>query len=563
MTPTVPGNPDTNLQLVGRAAANELLETIRDGDVIAITGGKAMSAVVANLTPDRTFDVTVVPLTGGVQGKYYTDVNHLATQLADRLGGSTMLLHAPLFAESREQRNTLMEVGSIREVLDLARSAQVALVGIGSILTPGSSYYDLVPAPNPERELLLSGGACGEFLAHLIRDDGSVADSPLNSRLVALSPDELSKCPNTIGVAAGPEKVQPIRAALAGGLISSLIVDEETASSVLESDRTGRNMSPEMPTRSIGSSTIEASVVGLGTWAIGGWMWGGTDEADSVAAVQASLDEGVSLIDTAPAYGQGLAEEIVGKAIRGRRDEVVLATKCGLVWHTRQGNRFFDYDSGPVHRYLGRESIVHEVEQSLRRLGTDHIDLYITHWQDPTTPIEETMETLVMLRDQGKINSIGASNLSEDELRAYAATGALDAIQEEYSMVKRDIETTLLPIAAEGGISTLSYSSLALGLLSGTDGARADVLRRRPAKGPSPLLPRQPGEGGPPHGGDRPGGRRARGDQGAGGDRLDAAAARDHLRAVRRAQSRSGARERQGGTDPPVDRRGRRDRAMP
>jgi methylglyoxal reductase len=229
-------------------------------------------------------------------------------------------------------------------------------------------------------------------------------------------------------------------------------------------------MSREMPTRSIGSSTIEASVVGLGTWAIGGWMWGGTDEAESVAAVHAALDEGVSLIDTAPAYGQGLAEEIVGKAIRGRRDEVVLATKCGLVWHTREGNHFFDYDSGPVHRYLGRESIVHEVEQSLRRLGTDHIDLYITHWQDPTTPIEETMEALVMLRDQGKISSIGASNVTEDELRAYAATGSLDAIQEEYSMVSRDIETTLLPLAAEGGISTLSYSSLALGLLSGTVG---------------------------------------------------------------------------------------------
>ena len=95
-------------------------------------------------------------------------------------------------------------------------------------------------------------------------------------------------------------------------------------------------MSLEMPTRPIGSSTIEASVVGLGTWAIGGWMWGGTDEADSIAAIRASLDEGVSLIDTAPAYGQGLAEEIVGKAIRGRRDKVVLATKCGLVWqHVR------------------------------------------------------------------------------------------------------------------------------------------------------------------------------------------------------------------------------------
>jgi DNA-binding transcriptional regulator LsrR (DeoR family) len=235
VTPTVPGNPDTNLQRVGRAAADELLATIRDGDVIAITGGKAVSAVVANLPLGRTFDVTVVPLTGGVQGKYYTDVNHLATQMAVRLGGSAMLLHAPLFAESRAQRDTLMEVGSIREVFDLARRAQVAVVGIGSIFTPDSSYYDLVPEPGTEPEQLLGGGASGEFLAHLIRDDGSVTDLPLNSRLVALGPAELSICPNVIGVSAGPEKVQPIRAALAGGLISSLIVDEETASSVLES----------------------------------------------------------------------------------------------------------------------------------------------------------------------------------------------------------------------------------------------------------------------------------------------------------------------------------------
>lgn len=223
-------------------------------------------------------------------------------------------------------------------------------------------------------------------------------------------------------------------------------------------------------TRFIGSSAIEASAVGLGTWAIGGWMWGGTDEADSVAAIRASIDAGVSLIDTAPAYGQGLAEEIVGRAIAGRRDDVVLATKCGLVWHTQQGNHFFDYDSGPVHRHLGRESIVHEVEQSLKRLGTDRIDLYITHWQDPTTPIEETMDALLTLKDQGKILSIGASNVSATELRAYAATGELDAIEEEYSMVERGIETTLLPIAAECGIATLSYSSLALGLLAGTMG---------------------------------------------------------------------------------------------
>jgi aryl-alcohol dehydrogenase-like predicted oxidoreductase len=229
-------------------------------------------------------------------------------------------------------------------------------------------------------------------------------------------------------------------------------------------------MSHEMLVREIGSSGVRASAIGLGTWAIGGWMWGGTDEAKSIAAIQASIDEGVSLIDTAPAYGQGVAEEIVGKAIRGRRDKVVLATKCGLVWHARKGNHFFDYEGKPVHRYLGADSIRHELEQSLKRLGTDHIDHYITHWQDPTTPIVETMATLQALKAEGKIRSIGASNVSATELKAYVAAGGLDAIQEEYSMVKRGIKTTLLPIARQHDVSTLSYSSLALGLLSGKIG---------------------------------------------------------------------------------------------
>ena len=229
-------------------------------------------------------------------------------------------------------------------------------------------------------------------------------------------------------------------------------------------------MSHEMLVREIGRSGVEASAVGLGTWAIGGWMWGGTDEQQSIGAIQASIDEGVSLIDTAPAYGKGLAEEIVGKAIRGRREKVVLATKCGLVWHTTRGNHFFDYGGRPVHRYLGADSIVHEIEQSLRRLGTDYIDHYITHWQDPTTPIPETMAALEKLKAQGKIRSIGASNLSAAELDAYVATGGLDAIQEEYSMIRRDIETTLLPVCTKHAVSTLSYSSLALGLLSGRIG---------------------------------------------------------------------------------------------
>ena len=229
-------------------------------------------------------------------------------------------------------------------------------------------------------------------------------------------------------------------------------------------------MSDAMLIRMIGDTGIAASAVGVGTWAIGGWMWGGTDAARSEAAIQAAVDEGVTLVDTAPAYGQGLAEEIVGRALRGRRHEVVLATKCGLVWHTRKGRHFFDVDGRAVHRYLGRDAIVHEVEQSLRRLNTDYIDHYITHWQDPTTPVAETMEALESLKSAGKIRSIGASNTSPEELAAYVAVGGLDAVQEEYSLLKRDIETTLLPMCRRHGVSALSYSSLGLGLLTGKIG---------------------------------------------------------------------------------------------
>jgi len=227
---------------------------------------------------------------------------------------------------------------------------------------------------------------------------------------------------------------------------------------------------PEQLTRVIGKSGISASAVGLGTWAIGGWMWGGTDEARSIKAVQASIDHGITLIDTAPMYGAGASEEIVGKALKGRRDKVVLATKCGLIWHTQKGNHFFDNGGTPVHRYLGRESIIYEVEQSLKRLGTDVIDHYITHWQDPTTPVAETMEALETLKASGKIRSVGASNTSPAEIREYVAAGQLDAVQEEYSMVRREIETTHVPLCQENSISVLSYSSLALGLLSGKMG---------------------------------------------------------------------------------------------
>ena len=208
-------------------------------------------------------------------------------------------------------------------------------------------------------------------------------------------------------------------------------------------------------------------MVAHGTWAMGGWMWGGTDVQKSVRSIQASLDAGVNIIDTAPAYGLGLSERIVGEAIRGRRDKVILATKCGLVWHTVKGRFFVDQNGTRIHRYLGRESIRYEVEHSLRRLETDYIDLYQTHWQDSTTPIEETMGTLLDLKKQGKIRAIGVSNCTVDQVRQYRAVGPVDTAQEQYSLLHRDLEQEYLPYCARNHMAMLAYSPLANGLLTG------------------------------------------------------------------------------------------------
>lgn len=247
-----------------------------------------------------------------------------------------------------------------------------------------------------------------------------------------------------------------------------------------------------MMTRSLGPSGIEASAVGLGTWAIGGWMWGGTDDAAAEDAIRAALDEGVTLIDTAPAYGLGHAEEVVGRAIRGRRDSVVLATKCGLVWHATRGPYFFTQADRPVHRDLSPAAIRHEVEASLRRLGTDRIDLYITHWQDPTVPISDTVGALEDLRAAGKIRAFAASNTSPADVEAYRAAGPIAAVQEEYSMVARRIEATHLPLCRDAGIAVMGYSVLGLGLLSGRISAGRtfagdDQRRDDPRFGPDSL----------------------------------------------------------------------------
>ena len=219
--------------------------------------------------------------------------------------------------------------------------------------------------------------------------------------------------------------------------------------------------------RKLGQSGIEASTVAVGTWAIGGWMWGGTDEQDSIDAIRAGLDAGVNFIDTAPAYGLGLSEEIVGRAIEGRREEVVLATKCGLVWDTERGEHFVDQGDKSLHRYLGAESVRQEVEDSLRRLNTDYIDLYQTHWQDPTTPIEETMKALMQLKEEGKIRAIGVSNATVEDMDEYRKVGPVDCDQEEYNMIDRELEDETLPYCTDNNIAVLAYSPLARGMLTG------------------------------------------------------------------------------------------------
>jgi len=236
VSPTVSDNDGTRLAQVGQAAAAHLVETLRDGDILGISGGKAVAAVVDALAVERPIDVKVVPLTGGVQGKFHTDVNNLASRMAERLGGRSLQLHAPLFAERAEQREMLMNMTAVKEVLDLGRRATACLVGIGSITQPGSSYFDLHPLSAPDRAMLPGLGVMAEFLGHLVHDRGQVANFALNQRLVALRPDEIRACGRVVAVAAGEDKVGPVGSVLRGGYVSTLVTDEDTAGRILATE---------------------------------------------------------------------------------------------------------------------------------------------------------------------------------------------------------------------------------------------------------------------------------------------------------------------------------------
>lgn len=228
-----------------------------------------------------------------------------------------------------------------------------------------------------------------------------------------------------------------------------------------------------MQYRKLGETDLYLSVITFGAWAAGGWMWGKTERKDAVDAIRMAYDQGVTSIDTAPVYGQGTSEEIVGEAIKGiLREKVQILTKFGMRWDLVKGDFAFASkdNSGnniDIYKYAGKESIVKECEDSLRRLGTDYIDLYQIHWHDSTTPISETFEAVVKLIEQGKVRYAGVCNYSAAQMAEAEKTLNLASNQIPYSMVNRGIEEETLPYCIENNKGILAYSPLERGLLTG------------------------------------------------------------------------------------------------
>jgi aryl-alcohol dehydrogenase-like predicted oxidoreductase len=233
----------------------------------------------------------------------------------------------------------------------------------------------------------------------------------------------------------------------------------------------------------IPDTELKPSRIALGTWAIGGWMWGGTDDAQAIATIKSAIDRGITLIDTAPAYGFGHAEELVGQALAeaGARDQVCIATKVGLDWN-----------DGKVFRNASRARIRREVEDSLRRLRTDTIDIYQVHWPDPKAPIEETAEAMLELHRAGKIRAIGVSNFSVAQMETFRTIAPLHTAQPPYNLFERGTEADILPYCRSDDIATLAYGPLCRGLLSGriTRDTRftGDDIRQQDPKFQAPRL---------------------------------------------------------------------------
>jgi len=198
--------------------------------------------------------------------------------------------------------------------------------------------------------------------------------------------------------------------------------------------------------------------VALGTWSIGGWLWGGSDVKAAEETILKSLEMGINTIDTAPVYGFGLSEELVGKVVKefGNRDKLIIATKCGLDWK-----------DGKVFRNSSKERIFKEIKDSLRRLQVDYIDIYQVHWPDDNVPYEETAEAMLKLYEEGKILQIGTSNYNVEQMKRFKSSAPLHSNQPPYNMFEREIRTDILPFCKDNGIMTLAYGAICRGLLSG------------------------------------------------------------------------------------------------
>lgn len=211
---------------------------------------------------------------------------------------------------------------------------------------------------------------------------------------------------------------------------------------------------------------FEISRITLGTWAIGGWMWGGTDEKQSIDTVKHAIDNGVNTIDTAAVYGFGKSEELVGQGVQkaAKRDEVILATKCGLEWD----------EKGKIRRNSSAERIRKEVEDSLRRMNTDYIDIYQIHWPDHNTDYAETADTMKTLMKEGKIRAIGVSNFSPEQMDTFRETAPIHFCQPPYNLFERSIENDVKPYCHNNNIALLTYGALCRGLLTGKMGSNSN-----------------------------------------------------------------------------------------
>jgi len=223
----------------------------------------------------------------------------------------------------------------------------------------------------------------------------------------------------------------------------------------------------------ISGTDVKVSRIGLGTWAIGGWMWGETNEEESIRTIHAALDKGINLIDTAPIYGFGRSEEIVGKAVEeyGDRENIIIATKVGLEWKNEN-----------IFRNSAKERIFKEIEDSLKRLRTDYIDIYQVHWPDPSVPIEETAEAMKQLMEEEKIRAIGVSNYSPKQMDKFHEVAPLYTSQPPYNLFERGIEDDVLPYCQKNSITLVTYGALCRGLLTGKmkpdTNFRGDDLRK-------------------------------------------------------------------------------------